>query len=86
MDWNPIETWMRDFYLPRFKLQEYINMSVVVSEKDVHDEFIKRTNEYTISAIHVTNSAVENQIELPSEDDIIAVSYTHLTLPTILLV
>ena len=71
MDWNPIETWMRDFYLPRFKLQEYINMSVVVSEKDVHDEFIKRNNEYTISAIHVTNSAVENQIELPSEDDII---------------
>ena len=71
MDWNPIETWMRDFYLPRFKLQEYINMSVVVSEKDVHDEFIKRNNEYTISAIHVTNSAVENQIKLPSEDDII---------------
>ena len=71
MDWNPIETWMRDFYLPRFKLQEYINMSVVVSEKDVHDEFIKRNNEYTISAIHVTNSAVENQIELPSKDDII---------------
>ena len=71
MDWNPIETWMRDFYLPRFKLQEYINMSAVVSEKDVREEFIKRNNEYTISAIHVTNSSIDNQTELPSEDDIL---------------
>ena len=70
MDWNPIETWMRDFYLPRFKLQEYINMSAVVSEKDVREEFIKRNNEYTISAIHVTNSSIDNQTEPPSEDDI----------------
>ncbi len=71
MDWNPIETWMRDFYLPRFKLQEYINMSAVVSEKDVREEFIKRNNEYTISAIHVTNSSIDNQTESPSEDDIL---------------
>ena len=71
MDWNPIETWMRDFYLPRFKLQEYINMSAVVSEKDVREEFIKRNNEYTISAIHVTNSSIDNQTEPPSEDDIL---------------
>ena len=71
MDWNPIEAWMRDFYLPRFKLQEYINLSVVVSEKDIRDEFIKRNNKYTISAIHVTNSAINNQIELPSENDIL---------------
>jgi len=71
MDWNPIETWMRDFYLPRFKLQEYINMSAVVSDKDVREEFIKRNNEYTISAIHVTNSSIDNQTEPPSEDDIL---------------
>ena len=71
MDWNPIETWMRDFYLPRFKLQEYINMSAVVSEKDVREEFIKRNNEYTISAIHVTNSSIDNQTEPPSEDNIL---------------
>ena len=71
MDWNPIETWMRDFYLPRFKLQEYINMSAVVSNIDVRDEFIKRNNEYTISAIHVTNSSIDNQTEPPSEDDIL---------------
>ena len=71
MDWNPIETWMRDFYLPRFKLQEYINMSAVVSEKDVREEFIKRNNEYTISAIRVTNSSIDNQTEPHSEDDIL---------------
>ena len=71
MDWNPIETWMRDFYLPRFKLQEYINMSAVVSEKDVREEFIKRNNEYTISAINVTNSSIDKQTAPPSEDNIL---------------
>ena len=71
MDWNPIEAWMRNFYLPRFKLQEYINISAIVSQEDIRDEFVKRNSEYTISAIHVTNSAVEDLVNNPSNDEIL---------------
>ena len=60
MNWSPIESWMRDFYLPRFKLQEYINQSVIISENDIKEEFIKSNTEYTISAIHITNSTIKD--------------------------
>ena len=71
MDWNPIESWMRNFYLPRFKLQEYINISAIVSQEDIRDEFVKRNSKYTISAIHITNSAVEDLVNDPSDDEIL---------------
>ena len=71
MDWNPIESWMRNFYLPRFKLQEYINISAIVSREDIRDEFVKRNSKYTISAIHITNSAVEDLVNNPSDDEIL---------------
>ena len=35
IDWTPIEKWMHDFYIPRFKLQQYISMSAVISESEV---------------------------------------------------
>ena len=60
MNWSPIESWMRDFYLPRFKLQEHINQSVIISENDIKEEFIKSNTEYTISAIHITNSTIKD--------------------------
>ena len=72
IDWTPIEKWMRDFYIPRFKLQQYISMSAVVSESEVREEFIKRNTDYTISAIHITNSSVADRIVDPTSDELIA--------------
>ena len=69
--------WMRNFYLPRFKLQEYTNISAIVSQEDIRDEFVKRNSEYTISAIHVTNSAVEDLANNPSDDEILDNLYTN---------
>ena len=71
MDWNPIEAWMRDFYLPRFKLQKYINQSAIISENDVKEEFTKRNTEYTISALHVTNSSIKDSTVKLSEEELI---------------
>jgi len=70
LDWAPIEAWMRDFYIPRFKLQQYINMSAIVSEEEIRQEFIKRNTDYTISALHITTSAVEDQVNVPTEEEL----------------
>ena len=70
LDWEPIEAWMRDFYIPRFKLQQYINMSAIVSEEEIREEFIKRNTDYTISALHITTSAVEDQVDTPTEEEL----------------
>ena len=67
MDWAPIESWMREFYIPRFKLQQYINMSAIVSQEDVKDEFIKRNTDFTISALHVTSESVMDIVSPPTE-------------------
>ncbi len=72
LDWAPIEAWMRDFYIPRFKLQQYINMSAVVSQEDVQEEFIKRNTDYTISALHITTTAIEDQVVEPTEKELMA--------------
>ena len=53
IDWAPIEAWMRDFYLPRYKLQQIIKMSAVVNDAEVKEEYIRRNIDYTISALHV---------------------------------
>ncbi len=67
MDWAPIESWMREFFIPRFKLQQYINMSAIVSQEDVKDEFIKRNTDFTISALHVTSESVKDIVSPPTE-------------------
>ena len=70
LDWAPIETWMRKFYIPRFKLQQNINMSAVVSQSDIREEFIKRNTDYTITALHVTTSSVEGRVTEPTDDEL----------------
>tara|TARA_Y100000031_G_scaffold38304_1_gene43023 strand:+ start:2938 stop:4773 length:1836 start_codon:yes stop_codon:yes gene_type:complete len=70
LDWGPIEAWMRDFYLPRFKLQQHINMSALVSREEVREEFLKRSTDYTISVLHIPTTAVEDQVADPTEAEL----------------
>ncbi len=71
IDWTPIEAWMKDYFIPRFKLQQYISMSSVVTENDIKEEFIKRNIEYTISAIHITNSSVKDKVSKPTDEELL---------------
>ena len=70
VDWAPIESWMRDFYLPRYKLQQIIKMSAVVSPEEVKDEYIKRNIDFTISALHIPKMAIQDRVIKPTEDEI----------------
>ena len=57
-EWAPIEDWMRNSYIPNFKLTQYLNQSSFVSDNDILNEYIKRNTKYTIDAIHVTYDKV----------------------------
>ena len=70
VDWAPIESWMRDFYLPRYKLQQIIKMSAVVSPSDVKNEYVKRNIDYTISALHIPRMAIQDRVVKPTEDEL----------------
>ena len=70
VDWTPIEAWMRDFYLPRYKLQQIIKMSAVVANDEIKNEFIKRNVDYTISALHIPKMAIQDRVIKPKEDDL----------------
>tara|TARA_B100001250_G_scaffold104227_1_gene87925 strand:+ start:411 stop:2246 length:1836 start_codon:yes stop_codon:yes gene_type:complete len=70
VDWTPIEAWMRDFYLPRYKLQQIIKMSAVVANDEIKNEFIKRNVDYTISALHIPKMAIQDRVIKPTEDDL----------------
>lgn len=72
IDWTPIEAWMKDYYIPRFKLQQYISMSSVVSENDIKEEFIKRNIDYTISALHITNTSIKDKVAKPTNEELLA--------------
>ena len=70
VDWAPIESWMRDFYLPRYKLQQIIKMSAVVSPSEVKNEYVKRNIDYTISALHIPRMAIQDRVVKPTEDEL----------------
>lgn len=70
IDWAPIEAWMRDFYLPRYKLQQIIKMSAVVNDAEVKEEYIRRNIDYTISALHVPKNSIQDRVIKPGEKEL----------------
>lgn len=69
-EWAPIESFMKETYIPNFKLQKIVDESIVISETDIKNEFIKRNIKYTISAAHVTPTKASQQSLEPSEKEI----------------
>ena len=70
-EWTPIENWMRTSYIPNFKLTQYLNQNVIVTDNDIRTEFIKKNIKYTIDAVHVTfDKAQKDKIE-PTEQELL---------------
>ena len=70
-EWAPIENWMRSSYIPNFKLTQYLNQSLLVTDKDVLQEYTKNNTKYTIDAIHVTFDKAPTDKTEPSEQELI---------------
>jgi len=69
-EWLPIETFMKNTYVPNFKLQKLLDESIIITERNVKNEFIKRNVNYTISGIHITSGKVPVEESEPSESEI----------------
>jgi len=59
IDWRPIESFMKDVYLPNYKLQQYIINSASISPKMVENDFRKRFVDYELEILHITDKAIE---------------------------
>ena len=69
-EWLPIEQFMKNTYIPNFKLQKLLDESIIISDNDVLNEFKKRNLDYTLTALHITSSyATEEELE-PTSDEI----------------
>ena len=59
IDWRPIESFMKEVYLPNYKLQQYIINSASISPKMVENDFRRRFVDYELEILHITDKAIE---------------------------
>ena len=69
-EWAPIENFMKNTFIPNFKLQKILDQSIVITEREIMEEFIKRNTEYTVTGIHITSDQLSDVETTPSEDEI----------------
>lgn len=69
-EWVEIEQFMKKSYIPNYKLQQLLFSTVNVAEEELWDEYKKNYLDYTISALHVTTSTVQDSITAPTEDEL----------------
>ena len=65
-EWVRIEDFMRTTFIPNYKLQQYLNQSVVITNRELRTEFIKKNINYTVDAIHITGASVPKERSEPS--------------------
>ena len=65
-EWVRIEDFMRTTFIPNYKLQQYLNQSVVITNRELRTEFIKKNINYTVDAIHLTGASVPKERSEPS--------------------
>ena len=59
LDWRPIEEFMRDVYLPNYKLQQLVINSASSSQQDIIDSYRSRFINYKIEILHITDKALD---------------------------
>jgi parvulin-like peptidyl-prolyl isomerase len=68
-EWAPIEQIMKTSVIPNYKLQKMLFSSISISDSEIRDEFIRRNVDYTIDAIHIVESDVnEADIEVTESE------------------
>ena len=67
-EWAPLEQFMKDTYIPDYKLRQILFSSISATDQEVRDEFTKRNIQYTLEAVHVTNAMVNSDSLKPSDE------------------
>ena len=69
-EWAPTESFMKNTYIPNYKLQKLIDESIVITPSDIKTEFIKRNTKFTITGAHVTNATISKDDAKANTDEI----------------
>ena len=71
-EWLPIEQFMKNTYIPNFKLQKLIDEGIIISQDEILNEFKKKNLDYTLTALHVTSDIISKEDSEPSQEEIIS--------------
>ena len=71
-EWLSIEQWMKNTYIPSYKLQQLIYATATITENEIRREYINRNLNYTVDLIHVTDRFLDKKVFEPSEEEILA--------------
>ena len=69
-EWSPIESFMRDTYIPNYKLQKMIDQSIIITKDDIKEEYIKRNLKFTLNGVHITEALVSKEDSKANEEDL----------------
>ena len=69
-EWTPIEQFMRNTYIPNFKLQKLLDEGIIISENDILKEFKFRTIEHTLTALHITSALIPKESSEPTDEEV----------------
>jgi len=79
-EWVQIEQFMKNTYVPNYKLQQFIASSVIVTNHDVRKNYIKENIAYTIEGIHVIGLKLKDDLAEPTEEEIQLAYFADLEL------
>ena len=81
IDWRPIEQFMQNVYLPNYKLRQFINNGVSITQDDILNDFKKRFVDYEIETLHITDKAIDNDSlnDIPTEQELLKFYNSNLS-------
>ncbi len=77
-EWAEIENFMKNTYIPNFKLQQFIASSVVVTNEEVKEKYIKDNVNYTVEGIHVVARKLQDEVSDPTDDELYEYYIDHI--------
>jgi len=69
-EWTPIESFMKETYIPNYKLQKMIDESIIITPDDLRNEFIKRNIKFTVTGAHITEATVSKEESKATIDEL----------------
>ena len=69
-EWAPIEAFMKNTFIPNYKLQKMIDESIIITKNDLMNEFKKRNSKVTLTGIHVTEKSLSKKPTEVSKNEI----------------
>lgn len=69
-EWIQIEQFMKNIYIPNYKLQQYISSGVVVTHDEVYKQYISENVLYTIEGVHVLGQRMKDDVPEPTDEEL----------------